>query len=168
MLDFLRRPVVIFLSLIIAILLIFGLVAWTPSTGGVSLDRLSLVSDTTALLSSMTAAQKNSHFWMTLLLDYAFPLTYGAFFAGLALRLPGRVGVVLAIPAFLVFGADVIENTVQLLALKGVDGLLFTKEWLTPAKFFLFDVAAAIALASALWFGLNRAYDKFRSQPTAG
>lgn len=163
MFDFLRQPKLIIASLMIAIGLVFGFSVWTPSTGGVILDRLSSLEDTRALLASMTAAQKNSHFWMTLLLDYAFPLAYGAFFAGLALQFPGRIGMALAVPAFLVFGADVIENMVQLLALKGVDGLLFTKEFLTPAKFFFFNVAAAIALTSLIWFGLSFAYAKFRS-----
>ncbi len=163
MLNFLRRPKVIIANLIVAIALIFGFLAWSPSVGGVILDRLSSVDDTRALLASMTAAQKNSHFWMTLLLDYAFPLTYGAFFAGLALRFPGRIGMVLAVPALLVFGADVSENMVQLLALKGVDGLLFTKEFLTPAKFFLFNIAAVIALSSLIWLGVSFAYAKLRN-----
>ncbi len=130
--------------------------AWTPSVGGVILDSLASVEDTSALLFSMSAAQKSSHFWMTLLLDYAFPVAYGAFFAGLALQFRGWVGIILAVPAALVFGADVVENTVQLLALQGFDGLLFAKAYLTPAKFFLFNVAALIAVLSLVWHGFGK------------
>lgn len=164
MFDFLRRPVIIILSLAVAVALVFGFQAWLPSVGGEILDRVESVSDSTALLSSMTDAQKDSHFWMTLLLDYAFPLAYGAFFAGLALRFPGKLGVVLAIPAFLVFGADVTENTVQLVALKGDLSLLHTKEFLTPAKFLLFNVAALVALASLLWWGFKAVRSRLTSQ----
>tara|TARA_R110002074_G_C12243227_1_gene639484 strand:+ start:179 stop:682 length:504 start_codon:yes stop_codon:yes gene_type:complete len=162
MLGLLRRPAVIILSFLVAIALVFGFQAWTPLVGGEILDRVASVEATTALLSSMTEAQKDSHFWMTLLLDYAFPVAYGAFFAGLALRFPGRFGVALAIPAFLVFGFDVAENTVQLIALTGEHGLLFLKALLTPAKFFTFNVAAVIALMSLIWLGFKAARSRLR------
>ncbi len=99
----------------------------------------------------MTQDQKDSHFWMTLLLDYAFPIAYGAFFAGLALQFPGRVGVALAIPALLVIIADFAENTVQLVALSGNDAMIFAKEVLTPAKSLFFLIAGVIAITSLVW-----------------
>lgn len=156
MLDFLRRPVVIMVSFLATIALVFGFMAWQEALGTEILDRLASVDETTALLGGMTDAQKSSHFWMTLVLDYAFPVTYGSFFAGLALRFPGKTGLVLAVPAFLVFGADVVENTVQLAALKGIEGPLVAKEFLTPAKFLLFNAAALIALASVVWLAAKR------------
>lgn len=151
MFNVLRKPMVIVGSFVITIGLVFAFQAWMPSVGGEILDQTASLEESTALLASMTDDQKTSHFWMTLLLDYLFPTAYGAFFAGMALRFPGRLGILLAIPAFLVFGADVVENTVQLLALKGNDGLLVTKEFLTPAKFMLFNIAGVIALASLVW-----------------
>lgn len=41
---------------------------------------------------------------------------------------------------------DLTENTVQALALSGAADALDAKDWLTPLKYVLFMVAAAIAL----------------------
>lgn len=155
MLNTLRRPWVIITSFVVAIALVFAFQAWTPSVGGELLDRTASVEDSMSLLAAMTDEQKSSHFWMTLSLDYLFPLAYGAFFAGLALKFPGRMGIALAIPAFLVFGVDLAENTIQLLALKGHHDLLVAKEVLTPTKFFLFNIAALIALMSLAWLAFK-------------
>lgn len=103
------------------------------------------------LLNSMTDAQKSSHFKMTLMLDILFPLSFGAFFAGLALRFPKRLGLILAVPACLVVGFDLVENTIQLISLKGNFGLMGVKSFVTPTKFFLFNVAFLIAVASLIW-----------------
>lgn len=64
--------------------LMAGFVLWTPSVGGVGLDSLAAVDDVQTLLASMSSAQKNSHFWMTLLLDMLFPLAYAAYFNSLS------------------------------------------------------------------------------------
>lgn len=162
MLEFLRRPVIIIICLVAAVALVFGFQAWIPSVGGSILDQVSTVDESAALLSSMSYVQKNSHFWMTLSLDYVFPITYGTVFAGLALRFPRRLGVALAIPAFLVVGADVLENTLQLMILKGHDGLLVTKSYVTPAKFFLFNVAAVVAGVSLIRLGFKTVYKRLK------
>lgn len=78
-----------------------GLALWTPSVGGVSLDSLAAVDDVQTLIVSMSPAQKNSHFWMTLLLDMLFPLAYGGLFCGLTLRHAASYGAVLAVPALI-------------------------------------------------------------------
>lgn len=162
MLDFMRRPKVIFISLIIGLICIASFQAWRPYLGGEILDRVATLEDTTALLLSMTDAQKNSHFWMTLLVDYIFPFAYLFFFGGLALKFPGRLGVFLTIPAFFAFGTDIVENTVQLFALKGFDTLLVSKEFLTPTKFFFFNTAIYIAIASLVWIGSKMIYSRFK------
>ncbi len=151
MIDLLKRPRTIILSLVATMALAAAFQAWIPSVGGEILDRLSTLDETSALLASMTADQKDSHFWMTLVLDYAFPVAYSAFFAGLALQFGGRLGLMLALPAALVLPLDIIENTIQLFALKGSDGLLYLKAFLTPAKFQLFYLATIIALISLIW-----------------
>lgn len=148
MLDILRRPVVIVASMIVAVALVFGFQAWAPSVGGVFLDSITSVEDATALLAGMTPDQKESHLRATLLLDLAFPIACGAFLAGLALHFPGRLGVALAMPAFLAIAADLAENAIQGMALRGNTDLLYAKALLTPAKFCLFGIAGVIALAA--------------------
>lgn len=131
--------------------LMAGFVLWTPSVGGVGLDSLAAVGDVQTLLASMSSVQRNSHFWMTLLLDMLFPLAYGGLFCGLTLRHAGSYGAVLAVPALIVIPVDILENIVQLISLKGSTSLLDLKALLTPIKFFLFYTAALIAVGSLMF-----------------
>jgi hypothetical protein len=102
------------------------------------------------ILAGMTAEQRDVHFWVTVLLDTAYPLAYGGFLAGMALRFFGSFGKAAAVPAFATIIVDLTENTVQALALKGSVDVLDAKEWLTPLKFGLFFLAAAIALVALI------------------
>ncbi|MEQ8556896.1 MAG: hypothetical protein RIB03_01130 [Henriciella sp.] len=104
-----------------------------------------------ARLNEMTEVQKTAHFWGTILNDTAYPLAYGAFFAGLAGRFaPPRVTGLVMLPALMTVIADLAENTVQALALTGQPGLLTLKTVLTPLKFGLFLTAAILALVLAI------------------
>lgn len=109
-------------------------------TGGAAVDRLG----------QMTAEQRTAHFWGTVLTDTAYPLAYGGLFIGLALRF-GRGRDWLAWPAILVIIVDLVENTVQALALSETVNLLTAKTILTPLKFGLFAVAALIAIYLVAW-----------------
>ncbi|MEL8055552.1 MAG: hypothetical protein AAGK66_05320, partial [Pseudomonadota bacterium] len=93
--------------------------------------------------------QRSAHAWMTATLDVAYPLTYGALFAGLTLR---ALKPVFAIPAIAVIPTDLVEGFVQVLALNGNYELLWLKAFVTPAKLILFGAAIVIALV-ALWMG---------------
>lgn len=97
----------------------------------------------------MTGLQRSVHAWMTATLDVAYPLTYGALFAGLTIRV---LKPVFAIPAIAVIPTDLVEGFVQVLALNGNYELLWLKAFVTPAKLILFGVAIVIALV-ALWMG---------------
>ncbi len=110
------------------------------------LDELSDPDQIRALVAAMTSEQISAHWWMTLLLDYLYPLAYGGFFAGLALRYFNSFAPWIAIPAMVVVPADVIENTIQLLILSGDQSLLAMKAIVTPIKLVSFLVAAFIAL----------------------
>jgi hypothetical protein len=77
-------------------------------------------------------------------------VAYGGFLAGMALRFFGSFGKAAAVPAFATIIVDLTENTVQALALKGSVDVLDAKEWLTPLKFGLFFLAAAIALVALI------------------
>lgn len=99
-----------------------------------------------AVVAAMSAEQLSAHWWMTLVLDYFYPLAYGAFFAGLALRYFGAAGIWLAIPSMIVVPADIIENTIQLMILSGDQSLIWVKAYVTPIKLITFLIAALIAL----------------------
>lgn len=111
------------------------------------IDELSDPDQIRAVVAAMTEDQRSAHWWMTLVLDYFYPLAYGGFFAGLALRNFGAAGVWLAIPAMIVVPADIIENTIQLFILSGDQSLIWVKPIVTPIKLVTFIVAGLIALA---------------------
>ena len=96
-------------------------------------------------LAEMTQAQRDAHFWGTVLNDSLYPLAYGGFFAGLALRF-GNGKWIWAMPALLTILVDFAENTVQALALSEIADLLALKSVLTPLKFGLFLIALAVAV----------------------
>lgn len=108
-----------------------------------------------AVIASMTPEQRSAHFYMTLILDMPYPLAYGVFFAGLALRFFGKAGVWLALPAFICIPADLVENTVQMVVLAGHENWLWLKVFMTPLKLATFIPASLIAIA-ALAIALKR------------
>ncbi|MEM9668576.1 MAG: hypothetical protein AAF950_06580 [Pseudomonadota bacterium] len=83
---------------------------------------------------------------MTLILDMPYPLVYGGFYAGLAHRVFGKWGPLLAIPALVTIPADLIENTTQLFILAGHEHLAWIKQYVTPVKLAGFISASVIAL----------------------
>jgi hypothetical protein len=119
------------------------------------IDEISDPDQIRAVVGAMTPEQVSAHWWMTLLLDYFYPLAYGAFFAGLALRYFPAVGVWLAVPSMIVVPADIIENTIQLMILSGDQSLIWVKTYVTPLKLVTFVIAALIALA-AMGFAVYR------------
>ncbi len=143
---FLKRTPVIW-GLFIAQLLIFpGFALFSDAVGGRYLDTVTAGDACRTLIAGLTEAQRNAHFWVTVLLDTAYPLAYGGFFVAMALRFFGRFGRLAAIPALATIIIDLTENTVQALALSGAADALDAKSWLTPLKFGMFFLAAAIAI----------------------
>lgn len=165
MLKYLQMNTVLWFLFGATLACVYGFNLWGPSAGGVLLDTLATEVDVQAQLDVMSLEEKNSHFWMTLILDMIFPIVYGGFFAGVALRFFEGKAKWLAVPAFTVALIDVAENTVQLFLLNDVGGLIALKPILTPAKFTLFNVAALIAVV-ALVFGLYRRF-RPKSETTA-
>ena len=94
-------------------------------------------------IDNMSQSQRMTHAWMTGTLDVAYPLTYGALFAGLSLR---AFRPSFAIPAFAVIPTDLSEGVVQILLLTGNDQLLWLKAYITPLKFALIIIALLIAI----------------------
>ncbi len=144
----LTRAPVIWALFFAMVAITLGFQFFGPSVGGVYLDLQSTGVASRILIDGLTGAQRNAHFWVTVLLDAAYPLAYGGFFAAMALRFFGKAGPVLALPALATIVADIGENTVQALALAGAADLLDVKDWLTPLKFGLFALAGLIALVA--------------------
>ncbi|MEL7231227.1 MAG: hypothetical protein AAGJ85_01790 [Pseudomonadota bacterium] len=104
-------------------------------------------------LDAMSNEAKTAHFWGTVLNDTAYPLAYGALFAGLAFRF-GSQRILYGLPALTAVVLDLAENTVQALALSGTVDVLWLKSGLTPLKFGMVALAAGLALiliARAVW-----------------
>jgi len=148
MLFFLIQTKTLWVLFLATIALAIGFQLATPLAGGALLDTSTTLGASEDLLQLMSAQQKRAHLWITVLLDVPFPFAYGGLFLGLCLRYGGRYSLYLAAPAFLVIPIDLIENTVQFIALLGNESLLPAKAYLTPAKFLLFYVAALIAMGS--------------------
>jgi hypothetical protein len=143
-----RTPVLWTLFVLtVVIFVIFGALA--PMVGGQFLDMVSKPEDTRAVFDAMTSSERTVHFWITVLLDTAFPLSFGLFFAGMAWRFFGKLGPFAAIPGFVVLIVDLTENTLQAITLSGAAYLLEPKEWVSPLKMNMFYLAALIALVAA-------------------
>nr|WP_321512070.1 hypothetical protein [uncultured Hyphomonas sp.] len=150
MTDFLKRTPVIWTLFVLMIVIGAGFGVFNKAVGGTFLDMTASAVQAREILAGMTAEQRDVHFWVTVLLDTAYPLAYGGFLAGMALRFFGSYGKAAAVPAFATIVVDLTENMVQALALKGSADVLDAKEWLTPLKFGLFFLAAAIALVALI------------------
>ena len=103
-------------------------------------------------IEKMSETQRYVHAVTTATLDVVYPLTYGALFAGLALK---AYWPILSVPSILVVPVDLIEGGVQILALNGHMELLWLKAYVTPLKLALSVGAAVIALCAVikLWRG---------------
>ncbi len=108
-----------------------------------------------ALLAQWSPWQRDVHAHATLIYDGLYPLAYGAFFGGLAIRLGGRSARWIAFTLLAGVLADYAENVVQLLALSGRADLLDAKTVLTPVKFALTGIAILATMVLAGRTGLR-------------
>ncbi|MEE2877898.1 MAG: hypothetical protein VX593_02735 [Pseudomonadota bacterium] len=165
LLRLLTTAPVIVLSFVLMVLIGLSFAPVQSIIEGPLLDMIWSGDEAKVRLAEMSEVQRTAHFWGTVLNDTAYPLAYGAFFAGLAGRaVSERLRPFVMAPAFLTVLADLAENTVQAMALKGDADLLALKTYLTPLKFGLFMVAAALALGLGL-FALARWFMRRRVRP---
>ncbi len=146
--NFLTRTPVLWTLFVLQFVIMFGFQYFRNDVGGAYLDMISSGKQAHEVLAAMSDAQREMHFRVTVFLDTAYPLAYGGFLAGMAMRFFGSFGKAAALPAFGTIIVDLTENTVQALALSGRADVLDAKEWLTPLKFGLFFLAAVIALVA--------------------
>lgn len=156
MTDFLTRPLTLWVLFFTTIIISFTLSLISPYIGETVIDMVADPQAVSALIANMSDQQKQLQLWTTLLLDTAYPLAYGAFFIGMALSYFGRWKRWLALPGLAAVVADLAENAVQVLALVGVEELLWLKALLTPAKFYLILLAAVIAVSGLVAAYYNR------------
>ena len=155
--SFLKRTPTILGALVAFFAIGAGFGIWSSQYDLQLLDEISDADNVRSLLAAMTPEQKSAHWWMTLVLDYAYPLAYGAFFVGITLRFFGGAGAWLSIPAIAASLADAVENTIQLMLLSGNESLLWLKVIMTQIKFGAFLLAALIALIG-LGLGIFRRF----------
>ena len=144
--SFLARTPVIWTSFLLMLVIGVGFGLCRPMVGGAFLDMTSDPEMSRTIIATMSDAQRTAHAWVTVLLDTAYPLAYGGFLGGVALRFFGKFGTYAALPALGVIIIDLTENLVQVLALAGWVDALDAKAWLTPLKFGLFFLAAGVAV----------------------
>lgn len=102
------------------------------------IDEMFVASQINDHIGAMTAKQKQAHIWTTATLDVLYPFVYAGFFAGVALKAFGRVGLWLAIPAILCIPVDLTEGYAQVMLLSGHVEYMGLKTTTTPLKYGLF------------------------------
>lgn len=138
-----------------AMVLLGALLRQTGETIGGMLDLTLNGADARVLLARLTPWQRDVHAHATLIYDGLYPLAYGAFFAGLAIRLGGPRARWIAWVMLGGMVADYAENAVQLLGLSGRADWLDAKTLLTPVKFALTGSAILATLVLAIRTGLT-------------
>jgi len=139
------------LSFILMVLCSLGFLVFTGAVGGQFLDMALNEQGAQATLASMTAEQKNNHFWVTVLLDSAYPLCYGAFYVGAIARLAGEHRRWAIWPNLIGIDCDYAENIVEAMALAGNPNWLWLKDFVTPVKM----AALGIGLLFIIGFGIR-------------
>lgn len=146
---FLSRTPVLIASFLATVLVMLSFGPVREAAGKPLLDFLMSGAAANDRLAAMTYEAKTAHFWGTVLNDTAYPLTYGALFAGLAFRF-GAPKLIYGLPALSGVLLDLAENAIQALALSDTANLLILKTVLTPLKFAMVAAAAGLALVLML------------------
>lgn len=118
------------------------------------IDEMYRADEIEAHVRAMSSTQRTVHAWMTGTLDVLYPLTYGGFFIGAALRFFDRRWLV--IPSVLVIPTDLAEGATQLLILNGNMEALPFKEIFTPLKLVFYFSALAIACLGLVRAAIRR------------
>lgn len=138
-----------------AMVLLAGLLRQTGDVLGGMLDLTLTGADARSLMERLSPWQRDVHAHATLIYDGLYPLAYGGFFAGLAVRLGGAKARWIALVMLGGMIADYAENIVQLLALSGRADWLDAKTLLTPLKFALTGTAVVATLVLAIRAGVT-------------
>ena len=123
----------------------------------VLLDNLWQPERVRAAIADMDATQRAAHIWLTSSVDVVFPIAFGLFVLGSGLRLqPARRKPITAL-VMLLIGFDLLEGTVQILALTSQVDWLAAKQILTPVKLGWYLVGLVLVVLGWLrWLVLDR------------
>lgn len=152
------RTMVVMLLAMIAIGVAFGAVK--PFIGGGLLDLISHPQANIDRLAEMNAAQRHAHIWVTLTLDSLYPIAYGGFLAGVALRFAPRYALAAASPALALVLVDIVENALIVAALLGADGIVHAKAYATHLKWWLFGLALLVSVVLAFAALLRHLFER--------
>ena len=137
----LRRPWVITIAFTMFALLGYSFSYFQDIMGVGLLDVLINSQEARLQIANMDGHARTVHFWMTLIVDSAYPLLYFCWMAGVIALLLHYLswgskswGFLFYLGLFLGLGSDFAENIIQLCALKGVD-FLVAKPFFTSLKF---------------------------------
>ena len=154
MLQSLSRPRTLWFTFIstVALTLTFGVVMKVWDFG--IIDEMYHAEKIRAHIDAMNPQQRSVHAWMTGTLDVAYPLIYGAFFIGVAVKAFGRYALWLALPSIGVIPADLIEGFAQIMLLTGHENFMAVKLIATPTKLVLFVTGLLISVIGLLRLGM--------------
>lgn len=141
---------------VLAMLLTLVFVWFGAIIDGPLLDSLNQAEDVRARVAELSRSQKLAHVWISLLADTVYPLAYGGFFAGMVMKGFPKIGIWLALPAFIVIPIDLSENIIQAAYLTGASDMLSIKAVLTPLKFSLFGISALLAVLATVVMLMKR------------
>ena len=150
MIKFLTQAKILWILFALLVLETLGFVAIMLTWDFHVIDEMSDPSKIKTHIQRMSETQRYVHTVMTATLDVAYPFTYGALLAGLALKVFRPI---FTAPSIMVIPVDLSEGVVQVLALRGHMEFLWLKAYLTPLKLSLFVSAAMIAIYAVvkLW-----------------
>ncbi|MEM7099259.1 MAG: hypothetical protein AAF541_13435 [Pseudomonadota bacterium] len=152
MLERLAQTPTLWVAFIITVLITAAFPVASSMWGISFIDAISEPGEVRQAVAALTPDQKVIHAWITATLDVAYPLAYGALFAGSAYRFFPKIGKALALTILVVVPADLLEGVVQVLALTDTVDLLAAKAVLTPLKTLLFLLGfAATVIGWVTW-----------------
>ena len=139
---------VLWVLVIMQVLIWAGFVSVMRAYDFVLIDEMWKPNEIGDYIAGLSSEQKRAHIWTTASLDVLYPLVYGSFFAGMAVRGFGRPGRWLAVPGVATVPLDLTEGVIQVMALSGRTDVIVHKAWVTPWKLGLFVTASLITLAA--------------------
>lgn len=123
----------------------------------VFIDTISSPDKVRKIILGMTLEQRFLHSWITGTIDVLYPLSYGLFFTGMAIKFPIKSHFYHVIPGLIVIPFDIFENIIQILVLTDTADFLLLKSYITPCKFTLFFLGLFISIISLIkWFLLRK------------
>ncbi|NCF44571.1 MAG: hypothetical protein GWP70_07075 [Proteobacteria bacterium] len=150
-------PLCLWLCLLLVVLGAVTLL-WLPNRFElILLDGLWQPEGVRAAIADMDATQRVAHIWLTSTVDVVLPTAFGVSVLGSGLRLQPTWRKPISALVMLLIGFDLLEGTVQILALTNQVDWLAAKQLLTPVKLACYVVGLLLIVLGWLrWLVLDR------------